>query len=64
MEIKNCEKVAQKSPQILLPAIESQLTFTYSKVTIETLEKCMKYVQVNNYKHQNDINYVILVFSL
>ena len=40
------------------------LIFTYSKSTIETLEKDVKYVQSQQYKHQNDATDVVLVFLL
>ena len=41
--------------------INTQLAITYSKSTIEALEKSMKYVQ---WKHQDDANGVTLVFLL
>ena len=44
-------------------AIIGQLTLTCLKSTIETLEKVVKYVQSQQYKHQNDID-VVLVFLL
>ena len=34
----------------------TQVTFTYSKSTIETIEKDMKYVQSQHQKQQNDVN--------
>ena len=37
---------------------------TCSKSTIKSLEKGVKHVKVNNKKHQNDVNDVILVFLL
>ena len=42
--------------------ILTQLTFTCSKSTIETLETGVKYVQSQQEKHQNEVNDVILVF--
>ena len=33
----------------------NQLTFTCLKSTIEALEKDVKYVQSQQYKHQNDV---------
>ena len=33
----------------------NQLTFPCLKSTIETLEKDVKYVQSQQYKHQNDV---------
>ena len=44
-----------------------QLTITWSKWIIETLEQDVKYVQSQQKtqkKHQNDANYVVLVFLL
>ena len=41
-----------------------QLTFTCSKLTIETQEKGMKYVQSQQQKHQNDVNAVVFFFLL
>ena len=45
-----------------MPLQVTQLTFDCSNSTIETLEKGVKYVQSLQYKHQNDIIDVILVF--
>ena len=42
----------------------SQLSFTCSKSTIETLEKDVKYVHSKLWKHQIDVTDVILVFLL
>ena len=44
--------------------IFTQLTFTCSKSTIETLEKEVKYVQSYLQKHQKDVHDVVLVFLL
>ena len=35
--------------------IPTQLTFTFSKSTVETLEKRLKYVPNSQLKHQNDV---------
>ena len=35
--------------------LQTQLAFTCSKSTIRTLENGMKYVQSQQYKHQNDV---------
>ena len=43
--------------------LPSQLTYSCSKSTIETLEKSMKYVQNEQYKHQNDVIDVATLFS-
>ena len=42
--------------------LPSQLTYSCSKSTIETLEKSMKYVQNEQYKHQNDVIDVATLF--
>ena len=42
----------------------TQITFTCSKLTIETLEKGVKHVQSEEEKHQSIANDVILVFLL
>ena len=46
---------------MILPPIHTQLTFTCSMPTTETIEKHEKYVQQ---KHQNDVNGVVLMFLL
>ena len=40
----------------------TQLTFTCAELTIETLEKGVKYVQSWQQKHQNEVNDIVLVF--
>lgn len=47
---KKCVKydMSQKFYSITFTPIYHQYTFTYSKSTIETLKKCVKYVQINN----------------
>ena len=43
----------------------SQLIFTCLNSTVETLEKGVKYIQNQQWKHQNDdVNEVVLVFLL
>ena len=42
----------------------TQLTFTCSKSTIITLEKGVKFVQSYQWKHQNDVIDVVLLFLL
>ena len=39
-----------------------QITFTYSKSIIETVEKSVKYIRSYQSKHQNDVSDVALVF--
>ena len=41
-----------------------QLTFIFSQSGIETLEKGVKYVQVNNEKYQSVIDIVLVFFLL
>ena len=42
----------------------TQQTFTYSKSTIETLEKAVEYIQSQQQQHWNDVNEVALMFLL
>ena len=44
--------------------IINQQTFTYSKLTIETPEKVVKHVQSYYYRHQMDVNELVLVSLL
>ena len=43
--------------------ILSQPAFTCSKLTIEIQEQGVKYVQINNKRHQNDANGVSLLLT-
>ena len=52
----------QKKMLPSLKCVLTQLTFTFSKLTIETLEKSVKYVQSQQWKHENDVVYVVMVF--
>ena len=51
----------KEEPALQLPnRANTQLTFTFSKSAIETLEKGVKYVKVND----NDVIDVVLVFLM
>ena len=47
--------------KLLLLKTNSQLSFTYWKLAIETLKQGVKYVQNLQQRHQNDANGVILM---
>ena len=56
--------IEQRSHKSRGGSVSTQLRFTCSKSTTETLEKDTNCVQSYKYKHQSDVNGVVLVFLL
>ena len=50
--------------EVIIYFLPSQLTFSCSKSTIESLEKGVKYVQNYQYKHQNDVQWLWTCVSI